>query len=765
MTLSASARPRQDKIQRSWLMGEWLLTAALALALTGLLAWSGGASRLDNLLYDALLRQAPQPISDEIIMVVIDDRSLQEIGVWPWSRQTHAALVERIAAAGPKALAYDVLFLETGSDPAADSALGDAFAATGVAALPLLVESPGPNGAAYALRPPVREIARGARGLGQVNLQFDRDGVVRRAALLESIGNQDLPHLMEVTRRIGQGLAPPDRPGPTDGGPLVRNAPALIPYAGPPGHYPAISASSILAGETPPEFLRHRYILVGATAAGLHDSYATPTSTAAQLMPGVEIQANLLAALLDDRTIHPLNRGVHTGLSIGLVLALLLGLLKLGPRENLLLGAALILLAPAGSAVALLTLGLWAPPAAALIGILLVLPLWAWRRLEASSRYMVQELARFSAEPDLLSRPSKPARGQDTVARQIALMEDTIARARDARGFALDTLQGLPDPTLVLSSGGEVSFANATARQLFPQVQALTAQALLEGWSADGARLDDLLLSETEIATEIVSPTGAVFHVTRVRHQPHSEGADAWILRLTDITPIRTAAAQRERLLQLLTHDMRSPQASILAVLDSPAEEKPPPAIAERIAGYARRTLALADNFIHLARAESGALAPEILNLSDLATEVVDDLWPRAQQAGVVISLKTPPEDLLVHGDRALLSRALANLLDNALKYGSQPGEISCVLWADADMAVCEIADQGPGIDADALPRLLQPFQRLNRPEAARLDGVGLGLSLVSEVAQRHGGEIGCRNAGPAGGAIFTLRLPRVTEA
>jgi signal transduction histidine kinase len=400
-----------------------------------------------------------------------------------------------------------------------------------------------------------------------------------------------------------------------------------------------------------------------------------------------------------------------------------------------------------------------------LIGILVVLPLWAWRRLEASSRYMVRELARFSTEPDLLARAVQAPAGQDIVARQIALMEDTIARARDARRFAHTTLQGLPDPTLVLTATGDISFANAAAQELFPLVQAPNLAVLLEDWTTDGMRLDDLMTGASEDAGEWVSPAGAVFHVTRVRHRAEAGAPPAWILRLTDITPIRTAAAQRERLLQLLSHDMRSPQASILAVLDSASAEGAPGAVTQRIASYARRTLALADNFVHLARAESGALAWEILDLSDLITEVADDLWPRAQGAGVSITLQTPPDALLVQGDRALLSRALSNLLDNALKYGGQASEITCALWAEGDHVVCEITDQGPGVAEDALARVFQPFHRLSRSEAPGVGGAGLGLSLVSEVAQRHHGEIACRNAGPSGGAVFTLRLPRATQA
>ena len=107
---------------------------------------------------------------------------------------------------------------------------------------------------------------------------------------------------------------------------------------------------------------------------------------------------------------------------------------------------------------------------------------------------------------------------------------------------------------------------------------------------------------------------------------------------------------------------------------------------------------------------------------------------------------------------RALLRRALRNLLDNAQRYA--PGAAPRVtLRADGDHVELRVANAGPGVPADERERIFEPFYR--RPGHAEADGgVGLGLSLVRQIAQAHGGHVHCEDA-PGGGACFVLRLPR----
>jgi CHASE2 domain-containing sensor protein len=720
----------------------------------GLLAAGRVTARADNVVYDVLAKAAVRPPRDDIVILAIDNRSIQDLGRWPWPRARHAALLRRLAAAGPRAVAYDVLFVDPDADPANDKALAAAMTAAGPVVLPLTFDVPGDNGAPFRLVPPVEPLRIAAAGLGQVNLEFDPDGVVRRVMLAEGDGRRLWPHMMEEAYRVAAGHDSPvflkgvaaDR-GVRPGDGLLRSRPMLIPFAGPPGHFRTISFVDALKGETPPQFLAGKIVLVGATADGLGDRYATPLSGGTEVMAGVEVQANVLDALLSGRAVRPLDAPWAVVLSLAPLWILLLGFLRLRPRANMILGVGLMLATLALSAALLLAARVWAPPTAALAGLVLVYPLWSWRRLEATSAYMLQELRRFAEEPDLA--PAAPARplGDDVVTREVNLMQGAVGRMRELRRFVSDTLQGLPDATLVVGLDKRVSMANRAADALF---------AALLGAPPQGRSLAELLAA-FEGSDEELTARGATYQVRRIALHDTREQAVGWIVRFTDISLLKAAGRQREQVLQLLTHDMRSPQVSILALLDSPGEDRPSPTLARRIEGYARRTLALADDFVHLARAESAVLEVELLNLADLLVEAVDDLWPQSSAKGIVVGADGGEAECLVMADRSLMSRALINLIGNAVKYTGSGGRVDCAVTLDAGAGevVCTVADTGRGMSPEQLERL---FERFHRGAAKGPDGVGLGLAFVQTVVERHGGAIACDSV-EGRGSTFTLRF------
>lgn len=632
------------------MLAEWIGVAALGAALAVALLLSGATTRLDNVAYDATLRLRSRAPSAEVIIVAIDDRALAEIGPWPWPRRHHAALLDRLTAAGARAVGYDVLFIEP-STPQDDQALVRALAASGRTCLPVLVEAPGPDGAAFRITPPLSPLAQAAAGLGHVDLDYDPDGVSRRANLAERAGDREVPHLMRCLQQVGSGRAArASLPQARGDARLVRADTVLVPYGGGPGHVRTISAAGVLRGEAPPAYFAGRQVIVGATAAGLHDRHATPVSTANEAMAGVEVQANLLQGLLDDRLIRPAALWAKIALTLGLVGALLAALLGAPPRRTLAIGVMLVAVAFALSAALLLVARLWLPPFPAALTLLALIPLWSWRRLEAANAYMRQELERFAWEPDVLTAGDAPQVAGDAVERQIALMRHAVGRARALRAAAA------------------------------------------------------------------------------------------------------AAARQREQVLELLSHDIRSPQSSILALLETSTAD---PGLTGKIAAYARRTLDLADNFVHLAKAEDGALTFELLDLSALTIEALDDLWPMADRATVRLAAQGADDEHLVLGDRSLLSRALLNLIDNAIKHSPAGGVVVAALSRVDGKIYLAITDQGPGLDEDEQATLFKRFGRT----ADGTRGVGLGLTLVDEVATRHGGSITCVSR-PGEGATFVLILP-----
>lgn len=739
----------------------------LAASVVGYMVVNETLDRADTAIYDALMQLGQRPPMDDIVIVAIDNPSLQALGRWPWPRTLHADLLNTLAQAKPKAIAYDVLFVEPDADPKADVALAGAMKAAAPVFLPLLIEVPGPDGAAAEAMEPAGPLKDAAAGIGQVNLHFDRDGAARSIFMGESGGERRWLHLMELMRRQALGLpipaaAPGEGEFPSALETLTRDDRMLIPFAGPPGHFRTVSFADVVRGEVPREVFEGRLVLIGATGEGLGDRYPTPLTSETEVMSGVELQANILDALLTGRVITPAPVGWVLALSLTPLAVLMAGLLWLRPRANMVLGLALILATLAISAALMLGLRIWAPPAAAIAGLALVYPIWSWRRLEAASAYMVDELGALAQEPSILPQPSLSASHapDDVIGRQVALMHQAVRNLRDLRRFMSDSLDGLPDATLVADAGGRILIANTAAQSLFTRLAAPdpVGRAMAQVMGA----FDFPTAEEGGVTGEVETSDGAAYHLRFSAFADSTGAFTGWIARFTDITAIKTATRQREQVLELLSHDMRSPQASILALLAQ--DQAISPVTAQRIEAYARRTLALADNFVNLARAESERYVLETLNLSDLLLDAVDDLWPQSRSRAIEVRAEGCEDEHLVLADRTLLTRALINLIDNALKYSEPNTRVECRIASlgeggDANV-VCTIKDQGRGMSPENVAHVFERFQRSTPAGGRQVSGVGLGLTFVQTVILRHGGQISCDSA-LGEGTCFTITLPR----
>ena len=168
---------------------------------------------------------------------------------------------------------------------------------------------------------------------------------------------------------------------------------------------------------------------------------------------------------------------------------------------------------------------------------------------------------------------------------------------------------------------------------------------------------------------------------------------------------------------------------------------------------------ALADDLIMLARGESGALTPELgpIDVEGLLRKVAEKYRGAAASAGAALEVECEP-DAVVIGDRQLLQRAIGNLVDNAIKYGTDGGRITLAARpTNAGDVTLTVADRGPGIPESERPNLFDRFER-GESGRRRARGSGLGLSIVKTIAGTHGASVALRDT-EGGGATFELRL------
>jgi CHASE2 domain-containing sensor protein/nitrogen-specific signal transduction histidine kinase len=744
---------------RQRLVLEWLLIAVLVTLTVTVLSLTGNLRRQDNIAYDQLQRDAHRASDPSILLVEIDDRSVAELGAWPWSRRLHAQLIDRLAAAGPKAIVYDLLFAEPSPEPGADQVLTASIRAAGNVYLPL-AEVGGPQRKAA----PVNEIAAAAAGLGLVSVHTDSDGLVRRMFPFELRDGRLTPDLMSV---VDHATRPAAGGAPAGGSPT----PLLIPFTNPPGAFRTVAFSSVLRGEVPAELLRDKTVFVGVAATGVGERFSTPTTGGRSTLPGIELQANILQGLRLGAMLHPASVATSVAFSILPIWLMLLAFWLLPPHWHLPVGFVLALLVLIVSAAAFGLWRVWLSPVEALVGLLILSPLLGWRRLVTISDYLGLELRRLGLSAGLAPADRSTA-GGDVITRQALSLGVAISKIDGMRRFAADALFSLPDATLVVDAGARVIAANGAAQALFNGaghwvVEGHKAGAAMNALNALGRRFaDDWPIGEAAgeaVALELSD--GRSFELQIVERQNGDGQRAAWIIRLADVSAMKAAIRQKEQVIQLLTHDLRSPQISILAVIEAAGAGDIDAALGERIAAYSRRTLDLADGFVHLARAEETLAGRDVIDICDVANEAVDELWPQSRKRGVEIRQSNCDSPRYVEGDRQILTRALINLIGNAIKYGPEQSVIEVYVFsrvaAGRPMVGVAVKDQGLGLTQEEAATAFEPFRRFERAQPT--DGVGLGLAFVRAAAARHGGLASCHSA-PGQGATFTLELPEHLE-
>ena len=225
---------------------------------------------------------------------------------------------------------------------------------------------------------------------------------------------------------------------------------------------------------------------------------------------------------------------------------------------------------------------------------------------------------------------------------------------------------------------------------------------------------------------------------------------------------LERAERSRRNLAADVAHELRTPLAALQAGLEELRDGYAKPDV-EQLAALHDQTLRLGrivGDLAELSEAESGALSlhPTAIDVNKLIQEAVVQREPQLRAAGLTVRTRLHPGSLTVLGDGDRLHQALGNLLSNAARY-CRPGDTVTITTAQvADRVSIELADTGPGIAPEELPRI---FDRFWRGSASRaVGGTGIGLAVVKELIVAHGGTV-TADSRPGRGTSFILRLPR----
>ncbi len=261
---------------------------------------------------------------------------------------------------------------------------------------------------------------------------------------------------------------------------------------------------------------------------------------------------------------------------------------------------------------------------------------------------------------------------------------------------------------------------------------------------------------------EVVAVAGTTRDVTERREAEQAIEEQAQRLREAD--------RAKDEFIATLSHELRNPLAplrSALALLRMGAPPEDAPRIHTMMERQVEYLVRLVDDLLELSRVTRGdfALRRTRVRMQDVVANAVEATESTVRSRGHELAIQLPAEPLWVDGDAVRLAQVVSNLLDNAAKYTPEGGRIEVRADREGALVAVRVRDNGPGIPAEALPRIFEMFNRGGRGQVRGEAGLGIGLALARRLAQMHGGTVDATSEGAGRGAEFTLRVPAASGA
>jgi signal transduction histidine kinase/ActR/RegA family two-component response regulator len=313
----------------------------------------------------------------------------------------------------------------------------------------------------------------------------------------------------------------------------------------------------------------------------------------------------------------------------------------------------------------------------------------------------------------------------------------------------------------------------------------VVGQGFLEGFTAAFGSGTSVLREELEIQLEQLEVGGGGKTVRRwleltwepLRTDGRIDGVMCFAHDVSDRVETRRALEQtmarlreeerrKDQFMAVLGHELRNPLAGIdggLRLLESGSDGSRREWALAMMRSQMRQLTGLLDDLLDVSSIARGKLAlrRHVVPLAQLVEAAAAAAEARLADAGQRLVLSLPARDLYVDADSQRLVQVLSNLLVNASKYSSRDSEIRLSARRGQGGAVVEVADQGQGIAADMLERIFEPFVQASRGEDQMpVGGLGIGLTLVRQLVELHGGSVEAASGGLGRGSVFTVRLP-----
>jgi two-component system, OmpR family, sensor histidine kinase SenX3 len=313
-------------------------------------------------------------------------------------------------------------------------------------------------------------------------------------------------------------------------------------------------------------------------------------------------------------------------------------------------------------------------------------------------------------------------------------------------------LDALPIGVVLADSSGSTTVENIAARTHHGHAAVLVKEAV-EHHVRRAIRGD-----ASGQTVEFIGPPRTVFDVQAI---PLEDGGA--LVTIADVSERARLDAVRTDFVANISHELKTPVGALAVLAEALADVDDPTAarrLADKMVGEAHRAARTIDDLLELSRTElGGAAASDVVSVA----QVIDDAVQRAQAAAEHHSIKVGVDygsnDLHVVGSHRQLVSAVANLLENAVKYSDEGSNVMVEARNNAGWIEIVVTDTGVGIPARDIDRIFERFYRVDRARSRDTGGTGLGLAIVRHVVTNHVGEVAVHSR-EGEGSVFTVRIP-----
>lgn len=711
-------------------------------------------------LTDTFFRVAPSEHQrSPVVVVSIDDQSLQQYGRWPWSRELLVEITNQLAKAGAGPIGLDILLSEPQSREA-DRDLADAFRRAGRVVIvdKLANLAGGPQWVE-----PVAVFAEAAT-VGHAQAVLDMDSICRRFPPRElTLNGSRWAFAVEVARKVdpqralaflqAYGIPASDEAADAN---IAKPLLVRIPFRR--DRFDMIPASRILSGFDP-ALVRGRPVLVGFGPTEIGDRLSTPLS--AELpTPGIEVHAQILDSILTGRRLF--DTPLWMSALVLLVTCAVAVLCFRKPRGPALIAVMVVALCAVmyGLCVAAFLLSSRFPPVGAMMLATVLAPSLVYTaEFVVVERSLNRQLRSLRAW--LAIRREIPARRDPDLSWRLELLQTLQSELGSLYELHKALLESTQDLVAIFDASGNLLLKNERFSTAF-QIPAETGwslrqvrEQLVPSEEAPPVRNGDLEEGEVHLDGQLYSLRVAPLPSTTV------SPSGGTIVTLTNLRTRVERDRARAEALGFITHELRTPLASIHGyaemMMRNPSEATDEGA-AETIFRETKRLLALISSYLDVLRLDAGAkpLATHVIDMEGLVSQVFDILQPLAVQAGMKLVLDIP-EPITLEGDAPLITGAVLNLVSNAIKYGQPGTEIRVSCSQQAHEVVASVYNIGQPIREEDIPKLFDPYYRTSKAQTSK-PGWGLGLAFVKRIVEKHGGSVKVSKG--ENGTVFEMHLP-----